>query len=158
MLFRSVDHWGIVVGVSERLKIFTQFDVLKAHVDLVGRAMIRKREQEHVDVALAGTNVIYAGSATSRSTLAAADKLTTTELREAVVNLFKTDGAKGSAPKYSDGRWVCILHGDLLVDLQSDTTFNDTVVRQNMAKLESDPLMIMDWQGIRFYEIGRAHV
>ncbi len=113
--------------------------------------MVRKREQEHVDVALAGTNVIYAGNATSRSTLDSADVLTTTELREAVANLFKTDGAKGSAPKYSDGRWVCILHGDLLIDLQSDTTFNDTVVRQNMAKLESDPLMIMDWQGIRFY-------
>lgn len=147
----TVDHWGIVVGVSERLKIFTQFDVLSAHVDLVGRAMVRKREQEHNDVALSGTNVIYAGGQADRSSLTSSDLFTTAEIRKALANLFKTDGAKGEAPRYNDNKYVCLMHGDLAMDLQDDTIWETAMTRQGKDVLQDDPLMVADWQGVRFF-------
>lgn len=147
----TMDHWGVIVGVSERLQMFSQFDVLSKHVELVGRLVVRKREQEHVDVALAGTNVIYAGNATSRATLDSSDTFTTTEIRKAIMNLFRTDGAKGETPRYPDGKLVCILDADLLMDLQSDTTWDTALTRQAMGKLQDDPLMVTEWQGVRFY-------
>ena len=63
------------------------------------------------------TNVIYAGGKTSRATLTAADKLTSTELRKAV-RLLK----KNNAQKFG-GYYIAIVGPDTIFDLQDDEKF-----------------------------------
>lgn len=63
------------------------------------------------------TNVIYAGGKTSRGTLTAADKLTSTELRKAV-RLLK----KNNAQKFG-GYYIAIVGPDTIFDLQDDEKF-----------------------------------
>ena len=62
-------------------------------------------------------NVIYAGGKTSRGTLTAADKLTSTELRKAV-RLLK----KNNAQKFG-GYYIAIVGPDTIFDLQDDEKF-----------------------------------
>ena len=63
------------------------------------------------------TNVIYAGGKTSRGTLTAADKLTSTELRKAVRML-----KKNNAQKFG-GYYIAIVGPDTIFDLQDDEKF-----------------------------------
>ena len=63
------------------------------------------------------TNVIYAGGKTSRATLTAADKLTSTELRKAVRML-----KKNNAQKFG-GYYIAIVGPDTIFDLQDDEKF-----------------------------------
>ena len=63
------------------------------------------------------TNVIYAGGKTSRGTLTAADKLTSTELRKAVKALKKNHA------QTFGGYFVAIIGPDTMYDLQEDDAF-----------------------------------
>lgn len=62
-------------------------------------------------------NVIYANGKTSRTNLAATDKLTTVELRKAVKMLKK------SKAQTFDGWYIAIVGPDTIYDLQEDETF-----------------------------------
>ena len=63
------------------------------------------------------TNVIYAGSKTSRASLTAADKLTSRELRKAVKTLKKNHA------QTFGGYYVAIIGPDTMYDLQEDEAF-----------------------------------
>jgi N4-gp56 family major capsid protein len=63
-----------------------------------------------------GTNVIYAGDATSRDSLDGTKKLTKAEIRKAGIQL-----ERANIPKFPDGYYVCILHPDKLLDLFTDS-------------------------------------
>lgn len=70
------------------------------------------------DVIAGGTNVMYAGSATSRVTVAATDKLTVAEIKKAR-RQFKKNGVK----PLSGGDYVLVISPDQEFDLYADTTF-----------------------------------
>ena len=59
-----------------------------------------------------GTNVIYAGTATSRATVSASDTMTTTLINKARAFL-STKGAKPFA-----GGYVAIMHPDISFDMR----------------------------------------
>jgi len=62
-----------------------------------------------------GTNVIYAGGATSRSDLNGTKALTLTEIRKATTLLKRAD-----IPTFSDGRYICFIHPDKTEQLFSN--------------------------------------
>ena len=64
------------------------------------------------DLSTNGTNVIYAGSASSRATIASTDVMTTTEINKARAFL-STKGAKPFA-----GGYVGIMHPNVSFDMR----------------------------------------
>jgi N4-gp56 family major capsid protein len=63
----------------------------------------------------AGTNVVYAGGATSRSGLIGTMKLTKAEIRQAATIL-----KRNNIPTFADGKYVCFIHPDKLNELFTD--------------------------------------
>jgi N4-gp56 family major capsid protein len=79
----------------------------------------------------AGLNVQYAGGNTVRGTIAATDKLTYAEIKEAVRTL-----ELANIPTFPDGSYHAIVHPRTEFDITADTLFTDTSKYQNQTKIE----------------------
>jgi N4-gp56 family major capsid protein len=64
----------------------------------------------------AGTNVRYAGAATSRATVTTGDRLTSANLRRAYAEL-----SAANVPKFDFGMYMGILHPNVALDLKQET-------------------------------------
>jgi hypothetical protein len=97
-----------------------------------------------MDELTAGTNVIYAGGATSRSGLIGTMKLTKAEIRQAATLLKRND-----IPPFADGYYVCFIHPDKVNDLFTD----QELIMLSMSRKE--PIAqgyIGELAGVRFIE------
>jgi N4-gp56 family major capsid protein len=64
----------------------------------------------------AGTNVTYAGAATSRATVAAGDKITST-----LVRIQRARLRTANVPTFDGGMYISVIHPDIAHDLKSET-------------------------------------
>ncbi len=115
--------YGGYVSVTDMLDLTALDPVVNDAVELMADQGALSIDNVTREVLHAGTNVIYAGAATSRATVAVAHKLTTLELRKAA-RLLK----KNKAPTFArggKGYYVAIVGPDAVYDLQSDALWQD---------------------------------
>ena len=96
-------------------------------------------------------NVQYAGSNTSRGTIAPTDKLTYADIKKAVRTL-----RRANARTFSDGYFHGILHTDVYYDLTSDPMWTDVAKYQTTEKVEKYELGKI--YKVRFFESTNAKV
>lgn len=151
----TVDQYGAFVEVSDLLKRTSFDDVAMGATDMLGEQMGTVVEWVTRDAMCAGTNVLYAGTGnTSRITLTASDKLTTTEIRKAVREL-----KKAKAPMITGGKkphYVCIVSPDATFDLQSDSLWQDVSKYSNAEQIYSGEIGRLF--GVVFVESTEAKV
>lgn len=103
------------------------------------------------DAINSGMNVQYAGNNTTRSTIAATDKLTYADIKKAVRTL-----RRANARPFSDGFFHGILHPDTYYDLSSDVMWVDVAKYQDKSKIEKYELGTV--YKVKFFESTNAKV
>ena len=101
------------------------------------------------DALNAGMNVQFAGGKTSRSTIAASDKLTADDIKKAVRTL-----RRNNAKPFDDGYYHAIVHPDTIYDLTSDPLWIDVAKYQDKDKAEKYELGTM--YKVKFFESTNA--
>jgi N4-gp56 family major capsid protein len=105
-------QYGIHVEMTDLVALTSVFDLIKASLNEVGKAMARKIDEVIQTVVHAGDNVIYAGGKTSRADLTSSDLITVSDIFKAVQIL-----RKNSAPEFPGGGYVCVMHPSVAYDL-----------------------------------------
>jgi N4-gp56 family major capsid protein len=151
----TVAGYGGYVAISDLLDLTAIDPVVSDAVDLMadqGALSIDTiiRDALHTT----GTNVIYAGAATSRNTVAQGMKLTTTEIRKAA-RLLKKNKA---LPFVRGGKsyYIAIVGPDTTYDLQSDTLWQDVGKYQDAEAIFSGEIGRLF--GVIFVETSEAKI
>lgn len=126
-------QYGILVQVSDLLVRDSAIEVVDACSEEVTKALARQVDAVIQTVVNSGVNgVIYAGGKTSRSTIAAGDTLTQTEMTKAVTWL-RAANAAGVKP-FDNSYYVAVIHPAVNGDLMSNS---QTGAWQDMARYSS---------------------
>jgi N4-gp56 family major capsid protein len=161
----TVAQYGDFVTITDVLNYESADPVLMETAELLGDQAGNTLDQITRDVIVAGTNVQYASTATSRVTVAAAMKMSVDEVKEAVRTLKNNNTmrvTKMVAPSTGynsepiDAAFVGIVHPDTTYDLQGLTGFvpvekyasHSTVMEGEVGKLNE----------VRFVETTNAKV
>lgn len=114
----TVDQWGQVVVLTDLVELVIKHPVLAKATERLATAAAELRDRELQETLLAGTNVQYAASRTSRATLTATDYLVTADIRKAVANL-RNNGAQ----TFDGDMFVGVFDPSVEADITADTTF-----------------------------------
>lgn len=114
----TVQEHGNAVSNSELLIQSSFDDIMATTTTLLGRDYALVMDCELRDVALSGTNIVYAGGKESRSALTEADKLQVSTIKDAIEIL-----ATNNAPKYANLYWICFVHPHQSRDLRDDNAW-----------------------------------
>ena len=114
----TVQEHGNAVSNSELLIQSSFDDIMATTTTLLGRDYALVMDCELRDVALSGTNIVYAGGKDSRANLAEADKLQVSTIKDAIEVL-----ATNNAPKYQNLYWICFVHPHQSRDLRDDSAW-----------------------------------
>lgn len=143
-------QFGILVQVSDLLVHNSAIEVVDSCTMQVRNSLARLVDTVIQNVVNAGTNgVIYAGGKSSRSTLAAGDLATQTEMTKAYRNLAAANAA-GLKP-FEGKYYVAVIHPFVEADLLSNTAtggFNDVGRYTSVDDLRAGALG--DFRGIRY--------
>jgi len=145
----TASQFGIVVTLTDAAELTIATPLLQQAVMLVRDSMERFDNEFICEALLAGANVKFGGAATTRAGLAETDVLATAELKETLSFLEFPDDTWGAAPKYENGKYVCLLHRKHELDLLNDTLWKDMAIRQGRDALEKGS--VASWMGIDFY-------
>lgn len=129
----TVDQLGAFVTLTDLAKLTVKHPVTQKATELLGVQAARSYDRMVNSVVVAGTNVIYAGGAASRSALASGNVLTFTEIKKAV-SLLRNNGAR----EFDDGNFVLVVDPSVETDLMGDTTFQNTVYRQSVPAKQNE--------------------
>ena len=132
----TVKQYGAYVEVSDLLKTSSYDDVMEGATDMLGEQVGTAIEWVTRDEMCSGTNVQYAGSNTVRLTIAATDKLDTTEIRRAVRTLKKKKAKQFSRAGGRD-HYIAICSPDTVFDLQSDSVWQNVSQYSNAEQIYS---------------------
>lgn len=114
----KVTEYGNAVAVTEKL-LRTSYDDTMARVStLLGRDYALVLDCELRDVALTGTNVVYADKVTNRAGLASTNTLKVSTIKDAVEIL-----STNNAPKVGGANWVCFVHPHQSRGLRDDNAW-----------------------------------
>jgi len=114
----KVTEYGNAVAVTEKL-LRTSYDDTMARVStLLGRDYALVLDCELRDVALTGTNVVYAGKVANRAGLASNNTLNVSTIKDAVEIL-----STNNAPKVGGANWVCFVHPHQSRGLRDDNAW-----------------------------------
>ena len=114
----KVTEYGNAVAVTEKL-LRTSYDDTMARVStLLGRDYALVLDCELRDVALTGTNVVYAGKVANRAGLASTNTLNVSTIKDAVEIL-----STNNAPKVGGANWVCFVHPHQSRGLRDDNAW-----------------------------------
>lgn len=111
----TANQYGMYAIISDILEDVSPVPMVANAAKVIWANMARIIDEVIQWVLALWTNVIYAGSATTRATIAATDLLTTTDLAKA--NAFLSTKA---APVFGDG-YIAVMHPNVLFDLQTGT-------------------------------------
>ena len=126
-------QYGILVQTSDLLVRNSAIEVVDSCSEEVTKALARQVDAVIQTVVNAGTNgVIYAGGKTSRTSLAAGDTLTQTEMTKAVT-WMRSANAAGVKP-FDGSYYVAVIHPTVNGDLMSNS---QTGAWQDMARYSS---------------------
>lgn len=114
----TVQEHGNAVSNSELLIQSSFDDIMATTTSLLGRDYALVMDCELRDVALSGTNIVYAGGKTSRATITESDKLQVSTIKDAIEVL-----ATNNAPKYNNMYWICFVHPHQSRDLRDDSAW-----------------------------------
>lgn len=114
----TVQEHGNAVSNSELLIRSSFDDVMATTTTLLGRDYALVMDCELRDVALSGTNIVYAGKKTSRDAVTESDKLQVATVKDAIEIL-----ATNNAPKYQNLYWICFVHPHQSRDLRDDSAW-----------------------------------
>lgn len=112
----TLNEYGDAVGRTRKLKGFSYIPVDPEMVDTISFAAGNSLNLLARVPLEAGTNVIYAGAATSRVTVAAASILTSARIREATARL-----RTNKVMPLRNGNYVGIIHPHVAKDLREET-------------------------------------
>ena len=114
----KVTEYGNAVAVTEKL-LRTSYDDTMARVStLLGRDYALVLDCELRDVALTGTNVVYADKVANRAGLASTNTLKVSTIKDAVEIL-----STNNAPKVEGANWVCFVHPHQSRGLRDDSAW-----------------------------------
>lgn len=111
----NANQYGMYAIISDILEDVSPVPMVSNALKVIGENMARIIDEVIQGVLSAGTNVIWAGSASSRATIATTDLLTATDLAKA--NAFLSTKA---APVFWDG-YIAVAHPNVIFDLQTGT-------------------------------------
>lgn len=114
----TVQEHGNAVSNSELLIQSSFDDIMATTTTLLGRDYALVMDCELRDVALSGTNIVYAGKKASRAEITEADKLQVSTIKDAIEVL-----ATNNAPKYQNLYWICFVHPHQSRDLRDDSAW-----------------------------------
>lgn len=111
----TANQYGMYAIITDILEDVSPVPMVSNALKVIGENMARIIDQVIQGVLSAGTNVIYAGDATTRASIDASDLMTATTLAKA--NAFLSTKA---APVFGDGYIAC-MHPNVIFDLQTGT-------------------------------------
>ena len=114
----TVQEHGNAVSNSELLIQSSFDDIMATTTTLLGRDYALVMDCELRDVALSGTNIVYAGGKASRVAITDADELQVATIKDAIEVL-----ATNNAPKYQNMYWICFVHPHQSRDLRDDSAW-----------------------------------
>lgn len=117
---------------NSRLFMDTSIDGTREQIiaDLA-RDAARVADDVVLNAALAGGNVVFAGTASHRSNIIKASTATIKVIRNAV-RLLQIS----SVPRFPDGYYVGLVHPDVAFDLQSDTAWTEVAKYRDTVKYD----------------------
>ena len=145
----SCEQYGQVAQITDILEDTTLLNVVgQAMIELAHNASRIMDEVVQSTLSTNWTNVIYAGSATSRATIAATDTMTTTAINKARAFL-STKGAKPFA-----GGYIGIMHPNVSFDMREQVGWNAWVEVKKYTDLVKDIVAGEIWtlMGVRIIE------
>lgn len=146
----EIKQYGGYVTTSDLLNL-TAFDQVTAEtLKLLGSQAGRTSDTVTRDVLCAGTSVIYAGGAASRTALKEANTLKIADIKKAV-RLLK----RNNAPKIGDS-YVAIIHTDTAYDLMNDPEWIEAQKYTTSDKIFNGEIGHM--YGVRFVESTEAKI
>lgn len=111
----TANQYGMYAIITDILEDVSPVPMVSNALKVIGENMARIIDQVIQGVLATGTNVIYAGDATTRASIDASDLMTATTLAKA--NAFLSTKA---APVFGDG-YVAVMHPNVIFDLQTGT-------------------------------------
>lgn len=147
----TLAEYGNAVVTSAKLRGQSFMNVDADAANIVGYNMANSMDQIVHDLLVAGTNVAYAGDATSRATVDATDNLDAADIRKQVAALR---GA--SVATFTGGSYLGMIHPDVSYDLRDDTAVTDIIqfqIRQDSAAIRAGS--IGTFGGVEFIETSR---
>lgn len=121
----TIDQLGAYVTLTDLAELTVKHPVIQKTTELLGVQAARSYDRTINSVVVAGTSVVYPGAIASRVNITASSYLTFSEVRKAVA-LLRNNGAS----EFDDGNFVLVVDPSVEADLMSDTTFANTVYRQ----------------------------
>ena len=140
----ALEQWGIVGILTDVAEITTTHPALTAMIDRSSLAMAETLERETATVLMSGTSVLYPGTVTARSGLAASDKMTTPAVLKCIARLRAI-----AAPMYPQQ----LYRGVMAPQQEADLLGTDTVFQQarNFSNVrELDMAEIGTWMGAKW--------
>lgn len=149
----TLSQWGQTVALSDLLQWETNHDVLKVAIEQLGESMAMLRDGLYIETLSGGTNSVFSGSSnTTRSGIAAGDVLDTEDMLRALNVLETTDGGtSGRAPRDGEGCYTMVCHPRVALDLQADSVWINTQIRQDKGRLEGTPFDYFKWNGLKVF-------
>jgi len=135
----TLAEYGNAVTTTAKLRGTSFLNVDADAANIIGYNMANSIDKIVQSVLVGGSNVSYGGDATSTATLAAADTITASLIRQAVAAL-----RGDSAPTMEGGVYVGFIHPDVSYDLREDTAVTDVIQYQ----------IRQDGSGVRMGSIG----
>jgi N4-gp56 family major capsid protein len=139
-----VDQWGVLCTLTDVAQMTVKHPVLTIAIDRLGLNQAELRDREAQKTCMGGTNVVFGGTAASRSALAAGDNMTGDLIRKTTATL-----RFAGAPK-RDGRYIWVVDSFVSQDIQKEPGFIQAHVYANTKALLNAE--IGDWLGGRFKE------
>lgn len=148
----SINEYGFYVKGTDMVDVLAYDNLLNGIATEIGAAAGETLDEVTRDVLVAGTNVIYAGTATSRLTVAATMVLGIEELTR-----FYAQMRVNRARPYKNGRYPLIIHPYQAADLQRDSAVRAAFNSGDRAS-SSDPYngFLGDFMGLDFYVTDKA--
>lgn len=140
----TVEQWGIVVLLTDVAEITTTHPALQIAINRTSLAIAEVLEREMAVMLMSGTTVNYPGSATSRATIGATDKLDTATIIKTTVALRDNGAAEWEGGLFH-GVMPPQMEGDVM---SSDATFKDASNFANVRALQFGEIGI--WMGVRW--------
>jgi N4-gp56 family major capsid protein len=143
-------QWGIVVILTDVLMLTLAAPVFQEAVRNVSEAMERLDDKLLHDTLLASVNMFYpVKTYTSRGSLTNVDVPSTKLVRRIVSSLRLGTTRLGGAIPLEGKQYAWVIHEKHVMDMQSDTTWDQYAARLNADALETG--VVNKWEGCNIY-------
>lgn len=146
----TVAQYGDAVGFSDLVSTTTLDPILSETVEVLAEQASETLDELHRDVLVTGTNVQYAGAATSRATIEATHIMSVDEIRQVVLTL------KVNRAKKIGGSYQAIIHPNTTYDIQGTDDWKNAN-RDHQTGREFDGSLGRLY-GVTFWESDKAKV